>query len=165
MNTPHSILYKCFLLSQSDGTAQRLLKSQQGSTYTYLYKITNVQAENKYVNLDDSFFEVLIDSFLVTEHYKKALPTGHYLKAYSNKNRVEAYGKKPTCHRHPEVHREYFKNEVAIFCEKLPIGEYTFSIELMPRYTGTYTLNPAKIELMCFPTFSANDEIKKVLVD
>ena len=98
MNTPHSIVYKYFLLvlffalSQVDGVAQKLLESQQGSSYTYLYKISNIQAENIYENeylyLDDSFFEVLIDSFLVTEHYKKELPIGHYLKAYSNKNRV-----------------------------------------------------------------------------
>jgi len=61
-----------------------------------------------------------------------------------------------------ESHREYFKNETSIFIEKLSKGNYTFEIELIPRYSGTYTLNPAKIELMYFPTFNANNEIKKV---
>jgi alpha-2-macroglobulin len=63
-----------------------------------------------------------------------------------------------------ESHREYFKNETAIFCEYLSKGEYAFEIELIPRYSGTYTLNPAKIELMYFPTFNANNEIKRVKI-
>ena len=63
-----------------------------------------------------------------------------------------------------ETHREYFKNETAIFCESLPKGEYTFEIELISRYSGTFTLNPAKIELMYFPTFNANNEIKTIKI-
>ncbi|WP_172826903.1 alpha-2-macroglobulin family protein [Flammeovirga sp. SJP92] len=61
-----------------------------------------------------------------------------------------------------EVHREYFKNEVAIFCKKLNKGNYTFTVELLPRYTGEYHLNPAKAELMYFPTFYGNNELKEV---
>ncbi len=64
-----------------------------------------------------------------------------------------------------EVHREYFRNETSIFCEKLKKGDYKFEIELMPRYTGKYNLNPAKVELMYFPTFNANNEMKKVTVN
>lgn len=63
-----------------------------------------------------------------------------------------------------EVHREYFKNETNIFCEKLRAGNYSFEINLTPRFSGTYTLNPAKAELMYFPTFNANNEIKKVSI-
>ncbi len=63
-----------------------------------------------------------------------------------------------------ESHREYFKNETTIFCSHLYRGEYTFEIALIPRYSGTYTLNPAKIELMYFPTFNANNKIKKVTI-
>ncbi len=63
-----------------------------------------------------------------------------------------------------EVYRESFRNETAIFCEKLRKGEYEFTIDLMPRYTGKYTLNPAKVELMYFPTFNANNSLKKVTV-
>jgi TonB-dependent SusC/RagA subfamily outer membrane receptor len=58
-----------------------------------------------------------------------------------------------------EAHREYFKNETTIFCEYLPKGEYTFEIDLISRYAGSYTVNPAKVELMYFPTFNANNEI------
>ena len=63
-----------------------------------------------------------------------------------------------------ESHREYYRNETAIFCERLPVGTHRFTIKLMPRYTGTYTLNPAKVELMYFPTFNANNEIRTVMI-
>ena len=63
-----------------------------------------------------------------------------------------------------EVHREFYKNQVAIFCQRLPKGEYSFDIELLPRFTGNYILNPAKVELMYFPTFNANNEMKRVVI-
>jgi TonB-dependent SusC/RagA subfamily outer membrane receptor len=65
----------------------------------------------------------------------------------------------------PESHREYFRQETAIFLEELKRGTYTFEIELTARYTGSYTLNPAKVELMYFPTFSANNRIKRVIIE
>ena len=61
-----------------------------------------------------------------------------------------------------EIHREYFKNYTAIFCEHLNEGRYTFNIELIPRYTGIYTLNPAKAEQMYFPVFYGRNELKEV---
>jgi len=63
-----------------------------------------------------------------------------------------------------ESHREYFRNETTIFCEFIRKGEYTFEIKLIPRYTGTYSINPAKIELMYYPTFYGNDEVKIINV-
>lgn len=63
-----------------------------------------------------------------------------------------------------ESHREYFKNETTIFCDYLHEGEYTFEIDFISRYSGTYTINPAKIELMYFPTFNANNEIKRIKI-
>jgi len=53
-----------------------------------------------------------------------------------------------------EVHREYFKHKTSIFCGHLHEGTYLFTIQLQPRFTGKYTLNPAKAELMYFPTFN-----------
>lgn len=61
-----------------------------------------------------------------------------------------------------EVHRESFKEKTVIFCESLPEGKYYFNIYLLPRYTGRYTLNPAKAELMYFPVINANNDIRKV---
>ncbi len=75
-----------------------------------------------------------------------------------------SYANNQSRHRF-ESHRENFKNETTIFCERLPIGEHTFEVKLVPRYSGSYTLNPAKIELMYFPTFNANDTLKKVMIE
>ncbi|WP_432711987.1 alpha-2-macroglobulin family protein, partial [Pedobacter sp.] len=63
-----------------------------------------------------------------------------------------------------EEHRAYGKNKVSIFCRKLKVGDYTFSIKLMPRYDGNYTLNPAKAELMYFPVFYGREALKKVQI-
>lgn len=73
--------------------------------------------------------------------------------SYENKN--QSYGSY-------EVYREYFKEKVAVFSEKLPKGEYTYTFKLLPRYTGVYTLNPAKIEMMYFPVINSNNDLKKV---
>ncbi|WP_207424775.1 carboxypeptidase-like regulatory domain-containing protein [Desertivirga brevis] len=64
-----------------------------------------------------------------------------------------------------EVHREYFKNKVSIFCRKLKEGKHTFTIKLMPRYSGVFTLNPAKAEMMYFPVFYGREAMKKVKVN
>jgi uncharacterized protein YfaS (alpha-2-macroglobulin family) len=48
--------------------------------------------------------------------------------------------------------------------EKMDKGVYTFEIELEPRYTGNYQLNPAKAELMYFPVFYGRNEMKKTVV-
>jgi len=61
-----------------------------------------------------------------------------------------------------EAHREHFKNKVVVFCNKLSPGEHTFFINLLPRYTGKYTINPAKTELMYFPTYYGNEGIKNI---
>lgn len=61
-----------------------------------------------------------------------------------------------------EVHREYFKNKVSLFCSSLPKGEYTFRVSLLPRYTGRYHLNPAKAEMMYFPVFFGREGMKKI---
>lgn len=58
------------------------------------------------------------------------------------------------------MHREYFKNKVLMFAEFLAKGNYTYEIELEPRYTGKFTINAAKAELMYFPTFYGRNENK-----
>ncbi|WP_210488053.1 carboxypeptidase-like regulatory domain-containing protein [Rufibacter aurantiacus] len=63
-----------------------------------------------------------------------------------------------------EAHREYFRHKVSIFSNHLSRGKYTFTIQLLPRYKGTYTLNPAKAELMYFPTFFGREGVKEVNV-
>ncbi len=61
-----------------------------------------------------------------------------------------------------ETHREYFKHKTSIFCTKLNAGKYTFEIALIPRYSGNYTLNPAKAEMMYFPVFYGREGMKRI---
>lgn len=61
-----------------------------------------------------------------------------------------------------EIHREYFKDRVAIFCGQLPVGNYTYEFSLQPRYQGNYCLNPSNVELMYFPVFNGRNGMKKI---
>jgi hypothetical protein len=64
-----------------------------------------------------------------------------------------------------ETYRESFKEKTVIFCENLPQGTYSFEIELLPRYTGRYTLNPAKAEMMYFPVINSNNDLRKIEIE
>ncbi len=72
--------------------------------------------------------------------------------SYGDKNWVGSY----------VSHTEYFRERVSIFCERLPKGTHTFTINLEPRFTGTFNLNPATAEMMYFPTFRGNNELRVV---
>ncbi|MDR3245671.1 MAG: hypothetical protein LBT50_04490 [Prevotellaceae bacterium] len=52
-----------------------------------------------------------------------------------------------------------------IFCEQLPKGKHKFEIDLLPRFTGAYILNPAKVEMMYLPVVNANNDLRKVKVE
>lgn len=71
-----------------------------------------------------------------------------------------SYSNKKQSYLNNEVHREYFKNKVSIFCSRLTKGSYTFSISLLPRYRGIYHINPARAEMMYFPTFYGREGMK-----
>jgi TonB-dependent SusC/RagA subfamily outer membrane receptor len=64
-----------------------------------------------------------------------------------------------------ETYREYFKNKTSIFCTTLKQGKYTFNIDLMPRYSGSYVLNPAKAEMMYFPVFYGREGMKNIAIN
>jgi len=61
-------------------------------------------------------------------------------------------------------HIEYFNNKICIYIPKIYAGKQTFSFELMPRFSGKYTVNPAKAELMYFPTNFGRNGIGKVSI-
>ncbi|MEM7659613.1 MAG: alpha-2-macroglobulin family protein, partial [Bacteroidota bacterium] len=75
-----------------------------------------------------------------------------------------SYGSKATGKHQREVHREYFREQVGIFCRKLSPGTYRFSVELMPRFSGTYTLNSPRVEPMYQPSLFGRGEMKQVVV-
>jgi hypothetical protein len=62
------------------------------------------------------------------------------------------------------VHTEFYKDHVSVFFENLNSGRYNYEIDLLPRYSGRYTLNPAKVELMYFPLFSSNNSFKTLVI-
>ena len=76
-----------------------------------------------------------------------------------------SYGSKSQYRRNNEVHREYFKNMTSIFCQKLNAGKYVYEVELVPRYSGVFHLNPAKVEMMYYPVFYGREEMKKVIIN
>lgn len=75
-----------------------------------------------------------------------------------------SYFKKPQSYRMPEVHREYFAEKVSVFCERLPIGKQRFVVDLESRFSGTYTLNPVRVEEMYFPVLYGRNGVEKVSI-
>ena len=63
-----------------------------------------------------------------------------------------------------EVHREFYRDHVAIFIRHASPGTRTFEISLMPRFTGQFILNPAKVSLMYFPVIYSNNELKRIII-
>lgn len=63
-----------------------------------------------------------------------------------------------------ECYREKFKDHVAVFFYSLSPGEYEIEVKLVPRFTGRFTLNPARAELMYFPIFFGREGLKKITV-
>ncbi|MDX9773627.1 MAG: hypothetical protein RBT02_09470, partial [Bacteroidales bacterium] len=63
-----------------------------------------------------------------------------------------------------EVHREFYRDHVALFIRHADPGKKIYQIELMPRFTGKYTTNPARVSLMYFPSIYSNNEIKSVKI-
>jgi hypothetical protein len=59
-------------------------------------------------------------------------------------------------------HKEFLKDKLVIFVERMPKGKYEYAIDLEPRYSGKYTINPAKAALMYFATFYGRNEMKEV---
>jgi alpha-2-macroglobulin len=64
-----------------------------------------------------------------------------------------------------EEYREQYRDRTSIFCNRLSKGSYTFEIRLLPRYSGSYSLLPAKAELMYFPTFYGRNEARRVWIE
>ena len=64
-----------------------------------------------------------------------------------------------------EVHREYFKDKVVIFCEAMPAGTWRYEISLQPRYIGSYSMNPCKAKLMYFPFMYGRTEVKRIKIE
>jgi alpha-2-macroglobulin len=63
------------------------------------------------------------------------------------------------------IFKEYQKDKLILFAEALNKGMHEFVVELEPRYTGSYNLNPSKIELMYYPTFYGRNYGRKMVIE
>ena len=75
-----------------------------------------------------------------------------------------SYENKNQSWRNGEVHREYDYHQTTIFCKELKAGTYQYTISLVPRYTGKYTLNPARAEWMYFPVMYGQEKTKTIAI-
>jgi len=75
------------------------------------------------------------------------------------------YADKSQWHGDQGLHREYFKNKLSIFCQSLPKGTHRFAVQLLPRWTGIYRLNPARAELMYFPVLYGREGMKRTVIE
>lgn len=76
-----------------------------------------------------------------------------------------SYDSKKQSREAGEIHREYKKQQVSIFCEKLTAGTYHYHIQLLPRYVGSYTINPPRAENMYFPIFEGRGQMNKLIIE
>ncbi|MBN2485571.1 MAG: carboxypeptidase-like regulatory domain-containing protein [Bacteroidales bacterium] len=75
-----------------------------------------------------------------------------------------SYADKRQAQNSVETHREYFSDRTVLFCENMKTGKYIFQVNLLPRFTGKYHLNPAQVSLMYVPVVNANTNMKVVEV-
>ncbi|MEX1238920.1 MAG: hypothetical protein WEB30_04355, partial [Cyclobacteriaceae bacterium] len=76
-----------------------------------------------------------------------------------------SYASKARSRANGEVHREYYSHKTNIYCQFLKKGTYTYTIPLLPRYSGSYTLNPTVAECMYFPVIYGREGVKWVRVE
>jgi alpha-2-macroglobulin len=76
-----------------------------------------------------------------------------------------SYQQKEQSRKNGEVHREYDLHETRIYCERLRAGTYEYTIQLIPRYKGSYHLNPAKASWMYFPVIYGREEMKEITIE
>lgn len=159
----------------TDGT-QPVTISKQG------YGLVYFSAWQRYFNTRP---QPASDLFAVTTHFKRGnltpdtLITGEVtemivnvqVKKYAEYVKIEvpipagcAYYRKDGVYGY-NSYREYYKNKVAIFCNMLSPGNYTYRILLEPRYSGNYTVNPARAELMYFPTLYGQNGSRRVKIN
>lgn len=75
-----------------------------------------------------------------------------------------SYENKAQSRKNGEVHRESRYDKTSIFCKSLKAGTYRYEVALVPRYKGSYTLNPARVELMYFPVLYGREVTKRIMI-
>ncbi len=76
-----------------------------------------------------------------------------------------SYETKSQSWRNGEVHRQYDYHQTTIFSNSLRAGTYRYTISLVPRYSGKYTLNPSRAEWMYYPTVHGQEGMKLITIN
>ncbi len=163
-------------VAKTSNTSQELVITKKGNTPLYFSAYQRKWSRNP---VKDTSLYAMTSEFIAEGKTITALKAGQLttMKVQLGAKKLGEYvmieipipagcsydGKENALGRY-EVHREYFKNKVVIFCETLPAGNYTFSIALQPRYTGSFQVNPPKCGLMYFPIFSGVGEMKRLAI-
>jgi uncharacterized protein YfaS (alpha-2-macroglobulin family) len=59
---------------------------------------------------------------------------------------------------------EVLRDRVVFYVENMPEGVQEFTIELTPRYSGNFVINPAKVESMYFPALNGNNALSRIVI-
>ena len=147
-------------------------KTGNGITYLSVYQTS----WNEKPTLDSTHF--VVSSYFESKGYKSSnLTSGEKIKMVVEINALKeaeyvmieipipagcVYGTKDQDNW--GMHKEYLKNKVVLFTEKLSKGKHQFVVDLESRYNGKYTLNPVKVSLMYFPTFYGRNETEQISI-
>jgi uncharacterized protein YfaS (alpha-2-macroglobulin family) len=74
------------------------------------------------------------------------------------------YGGAVTVKNTNEEYRKQHFDKTSIACRSLKPGRHTFTIQLIPRFEGSYSLLPASAQLMYYPDVSNFAAGKRVIV-
>lgn len=164
--------YKQFPLNLTIHNGNNIRLSKQGGGMLYLTAWQNFQNKNP---------EPVTDKFIIKSHFSKDGRVIEQLRAgekVTMKVNVQVladaeyvqltipipagctYADKKQDNR--RIHKEYLKDKMVVFIERMSKGLYEYEIELEPRYNGKYILNPVKAELMYFPTFYGRNHMSDV---
>lgn len=61
-------------------------------------------------------------------------------------------------------HREYLKDRVVLYTERLSAGTHTYVLDLETRFSGRFQLNPARVSLMYFPQYEGYNRVETVRI-
>ena len=117
---------------------------------------SNPQAINEYFKIQSSFNNVItnaacklgepitltinVESFKTVDNVMLEIPIPAGFSYYKKPQAAGA-----------ETYRLYDYDKTAIFLDKMSAGAYSFTIQLIPKFSGTFKIPPAKVELMYYP--------------
>ncbi|MBP5742605.1 MAG: hypothetical protein J6W49_04095, partial [Paludibacteraceae bacterium] len=149
------------------GKSVTLTKKGKAPVFASVVKsswVTNPSADFTYATVTTSVPELVVGKLA-------SLTVNVDMKASAEYVRIEvpvpagcAYEENRKSWSVDESHREYHKDKVVIYCRSLSQGAHKFTVPVVPRFAGSYTMNPTRVQLMYFPTISANSLIQRVVV-